>query len=97
MWADNKQAYNLCAEDLITAGNMYFRTHYHYNKEAAADKYAVPTRDGAQNPAGRPSMRVCPCHFQGQLAYKIPGNKISSYKKQDFQLQETRKAGLVCG
>ena len=35
VWADNKQANNLCNEDIVTAGNMYFRTGYHYNKEAA--------------------------------------------------------------
>ena len=37
--ADNKQANNLCGEDLVTAGNMYFRTGYHYNKEAVRDKF----------------------------------------------------------
>ena len=31
--ADNKQANNLCHEDVVTSGNMYFRTLYHYNKE----------------------------------------------------------------
>ena len=39
VYADNKQANNLCNEDLVTAGNMYFRTSYHYNKEAVRDKY----------------------------------------------------------
>ena len=39
VYADNKQANNLCKEDLVTAGNMYFRTGYHYNKEAVKDKY----------------------------------------------------------
>merc|ERR1711998_207617 len=39
VYADNKQANTLCAEDLVTAGNMYFRTGYHYNKEAVRDKY----------------------------------------------------------
>ena len=39
MYADNKQANTLCAEDLVTAGNMYFRTGYHYNKEAVRDGY----------------------------------------------------------
>lgn len=39
VYADNKQANNLCSEDLVTAGNMYFRTSYHYNKEAVRDKY----------------------------------------------------------
>ena len=39
--ADNKQANTLCAEDLVTNGNMYFRTHYHYNKEAVRDKYVI--------------------------------------------------------
>ena len=37
--ADNKQANALCAEDLVTNGNMYFRTHYHFNKEAVRDGY----------------------------------------------------------
>ena len=31
--ADNAQANNLCAEDLVTKGNMYFNVAYHYNKE----------------------------------------------------------------
>ena len=39
VFADNKQANNLCKEDLVTAGNMYFRTGYHYNKEAVKDGY----------------------------------------------------------
>ena len=39
VYADNRQANNLCGEDLVTAGNMYFRTGYHYNKEAVADGY----------------------------------------------------------
>ena len=39
VYADNKQANKLCAEDLVTAGNMYFRTGYHYNKEAVRDGY----------------------------------------------------------
>jgi len=39
VYADNKQANNLCNEDLVTNDNMYFRTHYHYNKEAVEDKY----------------------------------------------------------
>jgi hypothetical protein len=38
VYADNKQANNLCSEDLVTAGNMYFRTGYHYNKEAVRDR-----------------------------------------------------------
>ena len=40
VYADNKQANNICSEDLVTAGNMYFRTGYHYNKEAVRDGYA---------------------------------------------------------
>jgi hypothetical protein len=39
--ADNKQANKLCHEDLVTMGNMYFRTHYHFNKEAVRDKYCI--------------------------------------------------------
>ena len=39
-----------------------------------------------------PGLRVCPFQFQGQLVYKVLGNKISSYKKQDFLLQETRQS-----
>ena len=38
-FADNKQANKICKEDLVTAGNMYFRTGYHYNKEAQRDGY----------------------------------------------------------
>jgi len=44
VYADNKQANNLCAEDLVTAGNMYFRTGYHYNKEAVRDGYIAPPK-----------------------------------------------------
>ena len=39
--ADNKQANNLASEDLVTNGNMYFRTGYHYCKEAVSDGYYV--------------------------------------------------------
>jgi len=39
VYADNKQANNLCSEDLVTAGNMYFRTGYHYCKEAVRDQF----------------------------------------------------------
>jgi hypothetical protein len=39
VWADNKQANKLCTEDLVTSGNMYFRTGFHYNKEACQDGY----------------------------------------------------------
>ena len=39
VYADNRQANNLCREEVVTAGNMYFRTGYHYNKEAVRDKY----------------------------------------------------------
>ena len=41
VYADNKQANNLCGEDLVTAGNIYFRTSYHYNKEVVQDKYGI--------------------------------------------------------
>ena len=34
--ADNAQANNLCKEDIVTKGNMYFNTDYHYNKEQQA-------------------------------------------------------------
>ena len=33
VYADNKQANDLCHEDLVTSGSMYLRTSYHYNKE----------------------------------------------------------------
>ena len=39
VYADNKQANNLCSEDLVTAGNMYFRIAYHYCKEAVRDDF----------------------------------------------------------
>ena len=39
--ADNKQANSLCSEDLVTQGNMYFRTGYHYCKEAVRDLYVT--------------------------------------------------------
>ena len=31
--ADNAQANNLCHEDIVTKGNMYFDAAFHYNKE----------------------------------------------------------------
>lgn len=34
--ADNAQANNLCKEDIVTKGNMYFNVSYHYNKEQVA-------------------------------------------------------------
>ena len=37
MPSDKKQVNNLCHEDLVTSGNMYFRTSYHYNKEDVED------------------------------------------------------------
>jgi hypothetical protein len=50
-------------------------------------------------PSPAPGLPACPFQFEfrGWLVYPIPGNKIFGYKKQGFQLQETRKAGLVCG
>ena len=39
--ADNKQANQICSEDLVTQGNMYFRTGYHYCKEAVHDMYCT--------------------------------------------------------
>ena len=33
VFGDNAQANNLCKEDLVTKGNMYFNVSYHYNKE----------------------------------------------------------------
>ena len=39
IYADNAQANRLAREDLVTAGNMYFRTTYHYNKEAVRDGF----------------------------------------------------------
>ena len=37
VYADNKQASNICHEDLVTSGNMYVHTSYHYNKEEVED------------------------------------------------------------
>ena len=37
VYADNKKANNLCHEDLVPSGNMYFRTSYHCNKEEVED------------------------------------------------------------
>ena len=54
---------------------------------------AVPTRDGAQNPAGRPSMRACPCHSQGQLVYKIQGFPVTSYKNYKFTSYKKQEKG----
>ena len=39
VYADNAQANTLTKEEIVTAGNMYFRTTYHYNKEAVRDGY----------------------------------------------------------
>ena len=41
--ADNAQANKLCAEDLVTAGNMYFCTGYHYNNECVENRYVILT------------------------------------------------------
>ena len=41
VWADNKQANTLTSEDLVTQGNMYFRSSYHYCKEAVRDGYVT--------------------------------------------------------
>ena len=43
VYADNKHANNLChdSEDLVTSGNMYFRTSYHYDKEEVEDGTAA--------------------------------------------------------
>ena len=50
--ADNRQANNLCAEDIVTQGNMYFRTGYHYNKEAVNDRYVcIDYLDTNSNPS----------------------------------------------
>ena len=39
VYADNRQANTIAMEDIVTAGNMYFRTTYHYNKEMVRDGY----------------------------------------------------------
>ena len=44
IYGDNNQANRLCAEDMVTSGNMYFRTGYHYNKEAVRDGYCTIER-----------------------------------------------------
>ena len=43
VYADNAQANTLTKEEIVTAGNMYFRTTYHYNKEAVRDGYVDVT------------------------------------------------------
>ena len=41
VYADNKQASNLCHEGLVTSGNTYFRTSGHYNKDGVGDGTAA--------------------------------------------------------
>ena len=44
VYADNKQANNLCKEDIITSGNQYIYLPYHYNKEVCEQGW-VQVRD----------------------------------------------------
>ena len=37
VYGDNRQANNLCRDNMVTSGNMYYRTCYHYNKELHTD------------------------------------------------------------
>ena len=79
--ADNRQANNLCMEDIITAGNMYFRTHYHYNKEAVRDKYVyVDYLDTQFNPSD--------VHTKGLARVKIMQHKpfLHGHAQRSFDL-----------
>ena len=79
--ADNRQANNLCMEDIVTNGNMYFRTNYHYNKEAVKDKYCtVHYLDTQHNPSD--------CHTKGLARVKIQTHKpfLHGYDKRIFDL-----------
>ena len=38
---DNTAANTLCEEDIVTTGNQFITTPYHYNKEVIADGHAV--------------------------------------------------------
>ena len=64
VYADNKQANNLCREEVVTAGNMYFRTGYHYNKEAVRDKYV--------------SVHFCPTDLNLISVYSLQGRRLYS-------------------
>ena len=68
-------------EDIVTNGNMYFRTNYHYNKEAVKDKYCtVHYLDTQHNPSD--------CHTKGLARVKIQTHKpfLHGYAKRIFDL-----------
>ena len=52
--ADNAQANNLCHEDIVTKGNMYFDAAFHYNKERVkagdVNIYYVNTHSNVADP-----------------------------------------------
>jgi hypothetical protein len=73
--ADNTQANNLCIDDIVTQGNMYFRTGYHYNKEfEAVDdgivsiKYCLPPPGDVRDAARFEEDQTPPCGGGGRLA-----------------------------
>ena len=41
VYGDNRQANNLCKEDIITLGNQYIYLPYHYNKEVTENGWVV--------------------------------------------------------
>ena len=86
----NKQANNLCSEDLVTAGNMYFRTSYHYNKEAVRDKYVqiyyINTQyncaDATTKALGSNKVKLfAPWHTKGPVGLNVPFSKSNINQK----------------
>ena len=52
IYGDNNQANNLCTDNMVTSGNMYYRTCYHYNKELKRDGIIdIQYIKSADNPA----------------------------------------------
>ena len=42
VYADNRQANNLCREEVVTAGNMYFRTIMFQSQAQCGDHSCIP-------------------------------------------------------
>ena len=90
--ADNKQANTLCSEDLVTSGNMYFRTCYHYNKEEVAAGHVevkwIPT---ALNIADTNTKALGPV----KLDYFEPS--ITGYDRRCYEVRDGRWDEDYCG
>ena len=90
--ADNKQANTLCSEDLVTSGNMYFRTCYHYNKEEVAAGHVevlwVPT---ALNISDTGTKGLGPL----KIEYFEPS--ITGYDRRCYEVRDGRWDEDYCG